>query len=346
MIYQVFEKKQALYVYPLPELLQMLEEDKLILRETNKVYVRQIRNYIVENVEGAAVYFPPVVAMIVEGHLGEERPQALTIIDGSQRLKAFTSLPGHISKLIYNEDNEKSRQGFLLRRMFPEISVAIQVFEGLNQEEADQLYLDLNTKGKKVALSKRIAYDSRNEINLTTNHLLRSNKKLQIAGIETEKAAVKRPNNKNLMSLSQLRNIVGIFVTGKDVESKLSIKMKKDTNFQDAYTLAEVWLEALFHLYPPNKIGHYEQSMLASYPILLALVHYALENTENDSVEHKQQLIQQRMQALQHVNWSRKQPIWLQFNGSKRGKENYYYLNKDKKTIQSIVEWLKIRGGE
>lgn len=346
MIYPVFDKKQALYIYSLSELLNMQKEDRLILRETNKVHMRHIRSYIIENYETNNVYLPPLVAVIRDGNLQEEKPKSLEIIDGSHRLQALLSMPTVVEKNIYSSDPQKSKHAFALRYSFHEITMAIQVYEGLSEQEASQLYLDLNTRGKKVSLSKRIAYDSRDEINLTTNRLLQTNKNLQIAGIETEKAAIVRPKNKNFMSLSQLRNIVGIFITGKDVESKLSIKMEKDTNFQDALVLVEVWLEELFKLYPPHKIGDYEISMLASYPLQLALVHYVLEGTQNETMEQKQQIIQQRMQRLKDVDWNRKQDIWQRFSGTRRGKEQYFYLTKDKKSIQSIVKWLKSKGGE
>lgn len=346
MIYQVFDKKQACYVYTLAELVQMYDEGRLQLREPNKVQVRQIRAYIVDNIATGNIYLPPIVARIAKGQLQQQKPEHLMVIDGSQRLKALLSFPQEVPKLIYSKDDTKIQNGFILRHLYPDMTVAFQVFEGLTAKEADQLYLDLNTRGKKVALSKRIAYDSRDDINVTTNRLLQNHKKLKIAGIETEKVAVKRPNNKNFMSLSQLRNVVGIFITGKDVESKLSIKMDQDTNFKDALCLVELWLDELFTLYPPNKIGDYHVSMLASYPLQLALVHYALEGTKGMSMQQKQQIIQQRMQRLSGVDWSREQLTWLQFNGVKQGKDDYYHLRKDKKNIHSIVKWLNQQGGE
>lgn len=344
MIRQVFDKRQAIYVYELPDLMQMLEEDKLEMRDVSKEQVRQIRAYIVDNLLDNNVFLPPLVATTSE-ELTEEAPTSLKIIDGSHRLKALLSLPKYGERFIFQEDAEKTKLGFALKYAVPKITVAIQVIDRLSEVEGNQLFLDLNTRGKKVALSKRIAYDSRDDINLTTNRLLQSNKQLQIAGVEVEKAAVKRPNNKKFLSLAQLRNIVGIFLTGKDVESKISVKMNGNVNFQDGYELTNTWLEELFKLYPAKKIGDYELTMLASYPLILALVHYVLHDSEKCTVEEKKRLIVERMQRLEGIDWRRKQDVWLQFDGKYQGKEKYYYLQKDKATIQSLVRWLQLKGG-
>ena len=344
MIFPVFEKKQALYIYTLEELLEMSAEGRLNLRETNKVYVRHIRSYIIENSKVNNVYLPPLVAAVSDGNLVEGKPTSLQIVDGSHRLKALLTLPDIVEKMIYSRERQTSEQGFALHYAYPHFSIAIQVYEGLANEEMSQLYLDLNTKGKKVALSKRIAYDSRDKINLITNRLLQNNKNLQIAGVEVEKASVIRPNNRNFLSLAQLRNIVGIFSTGKDMESKL--KKGQPVDLEEAYNLVEIWLDELFKMYPPHRIGDYHYSMLASYPMQLALVHYALEGLKDEPYQHKEQIMRQRMQRLSHVDWKRDQEVWEQFDGIRQGKWKYFYLNKDKKNIKTIVKWLNKKGGE
>lgn len=52
------------------------------------------------------------------------------------------------------------------------------------------------------------------------------------------------------------------------------------------------------------------------------------------------------MQALHKIDWHRDQEIWLQFEGAFKGKEQYYYINQNKKTVAAIVEWLVFEGGE
>lgn len=346
IIEKVFEKKQTIMTYTVEELTEMLQNERLILRETNKVQVRMIRKYIIDNIMTGDIYMPPLVALVSDGRLLDEKVQSLIIIDGSHRLKALLQLESMITKLINSEDELERKKGFQLHYSIADVELCIQVFEGLTTTEMDQLYIDLNTKGKKVALSKRIAYDSRNVINIATNRFLENNKAINIAGIEMEKSAVMRPHNKKLLSLSQLRTIVSLFVFGKHVTNRLPImKEIQDELFNERFKLIEVWFEELFTLYKPESIGDYNKSMLASFPLLLALAHYALLGESEVQPDQKEKYIRLRMKKLSHIDWSRDQQIWQQFNGSIRGREKFYYLNNDKKTFNALIAWLCSEGG-
>ncbi|EGQ26808.1 hypothetical protein HMPREF9372_1199 [Sporosarcina newyorkensis 2681] len=346
IINEVFSTRQSMFVYSVSELAEMLEDHRLHLREVNTGQVRMIRRYILENAEEGQIYLPPIVAMIQQGSLDDGKPKSLAIIDGTQRVKALAHLEAAVSKLINSDDPSEQKQGFTLHYMLPNVQVAVQVFEGLEQKQADQLYIDLNTKGKKVSLSKRISYDSRNEVNQLTNRILEGNEQLQKAGVELEKTAIMRPRNKNLLSLSQLRRLVGFFMTGKTVTGKLSMYAERQLPTEESFELINSWFDELFSLYPPETIGDYEHSMLASFPLLSAITQYAYEGLDQETFRAKQEILQQRMRRLAHIDWSRDQEAWKQFSGSTRGKAKYYYLNSDKKTNDALVQWLRLEGGE
>ena len=341
IVQEIFQVKQATVVYSVTELVEMIQQQKIKLREPNKIQVRAIRKYIVDNILSRDIYIPPIVAA---GELTNEKPSTLNIIDGVNLLSALTTLSTTVLKMIQSENEEEKRRGFTLHYALDEVKVAFQIFDGLSEEQMQQLHIDLNSKGKKVSLSKRIAYDSRNIINLVTNDVLCHNEQLQLAGVEQEKLVIKRPNNKKLLSLSQLRSLVCLFVTGKMETTKVINVNINETLVDERLPLIKVWLDELFQLYNPLKIGDYHESIFASFPILQALAYYALEGIEqsNDQVKH----IQKRMQRLKDVNWSRDQDIWTQFNGMKKGKEKYFYLDNTKANVQAIVNWLNIQGGE
>lgn len=346
IIEQVFEKKQMMVTYMADELAAMLEDGRLVLREVNKGQVLQIRRYILDNILEEQIYMPPIIAMLPEGSLDEGKPAKLTIIDGTQRMRALTHLRSAITRLTNSDDPLEQKKGFALFYMLDQVQVAVQVFEGLTQKEADQLYIDLNTKGKKVSLSKRISFDSRDEVNQTTNQVLENHEQLKLAGVELEKTAVVRPRNKNLLSLSQLRRIVAFFVTGKLTDRQLTLTSEHQLNTEQHIELINIWFDELFNLYPAKTIGDYEQSMLASFPLLSALAQYAYEGLEEEGFKTKKVAVEQRMRRLAHVNWSRDQEIWKTFDGSIRGKDRYYYVNDNKKTNAALVKWLCLQGGE
>ncbi|MBS4223337.1 DNA sulfur modification protein DndB [Lederbergia citrea] len=332
----IFKKQQSITSYTIEELEKMYMEGRVELRETNKLQVRQIRRYILDNAHEERIYFPPIVAYKKDGKL--------FIIDGTQRIRAFIQLYELIFKGIKSDNHQEVKNATRLMEMMKDTQIAIQIFEGLSEKEANQMYVDFNTKGKKVALSKRIAFDSRNEINKITNMVLHNNTMLRVAGVETEKRAVIRPANKKFISLSQLRQIISIFLTGKIMNGHEDKNMELSLQIDEYLELIHIWFNELFDLYPADTIGDYEESMLASFPLLLATVMYALTGVEELPYQERKSLIVSRMRGLNGVDWSRTNPIWMNFEGSKRGAYKYFYLDSNKKNIDRMTEWLKQEG--
>lgn len=346
IINEVFTKRQTITTYTLDELLKMLKENRLILREVNPEQVRMIRRYLFDNILTSQIYLPPIVAYIEEGCLDDGKPTKLFVIDGTQRIKALSQLEGQVIKAVASDIEEEQKKGFTMQYALPQVTVAVQIFEGLTKEEANQMFIDHNTKGKKVALSKRIAYDSRNSINMMTNQILQTNTLLKEAGVEQEKHAVMRPKNKKLLSLSQLRGLVGLFSLGRPIKSQATLEAISPQQMEESVALMDAWFNELFALQPAETIGDYEVSMLASFPLQTAVATYSIEGLEALSFEEKKEEMIQRMRRLHAVDWTRAHPQWREFSGSERGRDQYYYLHDDKKTMAALVGWLRRKGGE
>jgi len=344
IVSDIFTKRQTIITYSIKELTQMLAHNRLTIKETNKLQVRLLKKYMINNILTRQVYIPPLVAQLKEGSLADGKPTRLVIIDGTQRVKALTQLQAAVQKAISSDEADQREKGFRLHYMLDNIAVSVQVFEGLTDQEANQLYIDLNTKVKKVALSKGIVYDSRNDINKTTSEVLKRNLELKVAGVDLEKRAVMRPKNKNLLSLSQLRQLVACLLTAKTSLSQATLSAEVPYCMEDRVQLVNSWFEALFNLYPAEKMGHYETSMLASFPLLKAVAIYAVIGTENMSMEGRQEELGARMARLQSVDWSSANELWRAFDGSIKGATSCFYLANNKKNIMGIVAWLELQG--
>lgn len=264
------------------------------------------------------------------------------IIDGNQRLKAFCQIEEMGSRAVKSDSDQHMKIGYILLHFLQKTEVAVQIFEGLTKEEADQLFIDLNTKGKKVALSKRIAFDSRKELNKITNAILKNNKQLKIAGVEIEKRAIVRPTNRKLLSLSQLRQIVAIFLTGKMIHRAVDDHYEANLVGNDYIKLITIWFNELFQQYPPERIGNFEESMLANFPLLLGIAYYVNKGLEKQPFEERQQELVYRMEQLRKVDWKRDNPVWKNFKGVARS--GYYFLSNDKRNIEKLVTWLGQQG--
>lgn len=326
-----------LRVYSVAQLIDLYDKQLLILRNTEVRHVRKIRGYIVEQFSEGNVFFPPVIV--------SENDGVLYVVDGSSRLKAIFEIPALIEKLELSNDEKELAVGIQLQISFMDVMLGFQVHDSLNKETRDQLYIDYNTKGKKVALSKRIAYDSRNAINVMTNEILQQHTALLLAGVEQEKVSLNRPKNKKFLSLSQLRTIIAIFITGKENVSMMQMNDISQAHIDARQPLILAWLDEIFLLESPQNIGDYHMSILANFTVVRALAYYSLVGEKDVQVEHKEQYIRQRMRALKHVSWESRQSLWEQFDGVHRGRHQLYFINKDKQTLEQLIGWLAVEGG-
>lgn len=341
IIYEVFSKRQRMIALSLNEIITMVKEEKIALRETNPLHVRRIKKYIQNNTSINEIYFPPLVATLSQEEFEKEKPAKITIIDGSTRLKALVQLETSIVKTIKSEDAASIKKGYKMLNTLEQTSFAFQLIEGLHEMDVDQLYIDLNTKGKKVALSKRISYDSRSILNRITNSILKSNDDLNSAGVELEKRSINIPKNKNLLSLSQLRQLVDIFIFGNLIHNKDHIDSLSEMSEFDYVELINSWFQQLFTFYPVKKIGNFHHSQLASFPMLVSIVLYANRDLKDVPFQQRKKIMIERMEAIKNIDWSRKNKVWREFLGKYKGKERYFYLNYNKSNLTRIVAWLE-----
>ncbi|WP_179033093.1 DNA sulfur modification protein DndB [Paenibacillus kribbensis] len=334
--------KQSIELFRVKDLLKYVAEDKVNFFDVSQTRIRTIRNYIVDNILNNEIYFPPlVVARYTEEAKEDSRlSDQLTIIDGNGRLLALSQISTVIDQKQKSLDPKELDQSESLRIFISESSIAIQIYEGLNQEEIMQAYVDFNTKGKKVALSKLIAYDSRNEINRISNDVLEQNTDLVKAKVERELKSLKKPNNKSFLTLSQLRKIISIFLTSELKSELPKGNIKNKLNYEENIDLINEWFKSLFKLHPPDTIGNYHKTMLASFSILQAIAYYAIRGTSQMNYESKLKTIQERMSKIYIINFSPNHEQWELFKGVRRGKDNYYYLSGNKDDVLKIERWL------
>ncbi|MBN8203104.1 DNA sulfur modification protein DndB [Bacillus sp. NTK034] len=339
IVNDIFTKRQTFITLRVSELFKMHKGGRLILRDTNQLQVRRIKKYIFLNAAGGEIYLPPLVATVEAGMVEKQIPNKLNIVDGSHRMKALLQLEDQIFMSMKSEKDDEVRNAYHLQNLLEKTDFAIQVLEGLSKDEENQLFIDLNTKGKQVALSKRISYDSRNILNGITNRILRSNAQLNEAGVETEKRAVIRPANKKFLSLSQLRLLVATFLAGKLLSRSEEWKEKGGAEDEANMDFVNLWLEKLFTFHHPNQIGNYHETMLASFPLIQAIALYAIKDLENQSIAAKKQSLTQRMDSIKGMNWSSRNPEWRKFEGTVRGE--FFYLENNKRNITEMANWLE-----
>lgn len=321
--------KTAIEFMKLTELCHMIAEENLMLRETKKEHVQALRKYLIAGFDKKQVYLPMLVA-------NKTNDRMMQMIDGSTRAKAIYSM---YVMMMQNKKQSKNEVMTKLAVYFENSSIGIQVFHNLSEGECDQLYIDFNTRGKKVALSKLIEYDSRQLHNQITNKLMETNAKLKQAGIETEKHAIIRPTNKRFLSLSQLRQIVGVFMEEDHTSSKKEPTKTYPLTEHEYVELINTWIYELFTWENPTHIGNYHITMLASFPVILSLAYYVNEGEGKKNLEERIIELKKKMQVLATIDWSPQNKCWQSFKGSYRKGTTLYFLNNDLGTMKQLINW-------
>lgn len=329
---------QRIAIFTVQEIAQMVEQQKMILRNTELRHTRKIRQYVMEQFMNGDIYIPPITVSDNDG--------VYYVIDGNSRIRGILDILPQLSRLILSENLEEQKKATQLNASLSDVPLAFQIYSDFTQQEREQLYLDANTKGKKVALSKRIAFDSRNTINIVTNELLQQHEALRFAGVEQEKVSMNRPANKNFLSLSQLRALIALFIVGKEAESNIYTQHVDEELIERRLPVLNAWLDELFKLEGPEKIGDYHISILASFLFVRALAYYALKGEEFIATSKKADYVRGRMKMLKHISWETCQPMWERFDGKYRGTSGLYFVNSNKKTLNQIIEWLCFEGGD
>lgn len=138
----MFSKKQGLYLVSLSSLIQRVQERTIILREVNPCHVRNFKQYILSYDEKQPLYIPPLIGHLDEGELKDGFDGKISMIEGSHRLKGFAQLFETLEKKKNVQETETASS---LLTMLKHTMITMQLYEGLQDEERDQLYVHLHT---------------------------------------------------------------------------------------------------------------------------------------------------------------------------------------------------------
>jgi len=333
--------QQKLIPIKLNKLISLMADKQIKYKEVEQLRVRELKRYFLDNCLTNDIYLPPLIVNLENEEFEKMEPDKMTIIDGNVRLKALYQLKSTADQKERSADIHENEKGLTLNRFIDETYVCLHCFKELNESQVKQMFIDTNVKGKKVALSKLIAYDSRNEVNQITNEVLKRNFELQIAGVEMEKRAVIRPANKNFLSLSQLRKIVTVFLTGEIKEGVPKGEIYSNLSNEEHIDTISAWLNSLFKIHPPKTIGNYEMTILASFQLIHSIAYYSVRGTMHMTFQEKLSVINERMEKLSSVDFSSSNPLWEKFSGEHKGKDKLYYFKKDKETTLQLIDWLE-----
>lgn len=226
VIHIEYESRKTLICVTLKELTDSFREGRVMTKRVIPSRVSTIKRLLVENANLQPFYFSPIIAHMENGVLEHELNGKITIIDGTQRVHAFVDLAMLMEKNIHSMINHEADIAWKNYYLMENWRIPILIFEGLSKTEQHNFSVECYKNNPyPMFISKEQQIDS------ISNNVI----ELDEGDFFTTKT----------MSLTQLKQIVSIFVTGK-----LMGKVK-DANFipvlhrEEYVQLIHYWMKRL-----------------------------------------------------------------------------------------------------
>jgi len=160
-----FEKNVITAQAKLIDIILVFEVDSNVQRDLDSNQVASITKYILSklNNRNTPIFFPPFV-FSARGH-GEfieedfmyklNLDNRIAVLDGQHRLEAFKNLEARL------KDSELPEEKIIYEKL-KEIPLTLQIYEGLNIEQEQQLFTDINARNTRVGANLIKYYDDYN----------------------------------------------------------------------------------------------------------------------------------------------------------------------------------------
>lgn len=234
--------------------------------------------------------------------------KALVTIDGQHRIKAIEK---------YVEKNSEDVN-------FKKNTVTIQVYFGLSKDDERQLFVDINSKAKRVSRSLVMQYDSREISNLLVNELYKNCKILQAVGVELEKSKVQRPGNTAFATGLRLKTFLYYLLYGKKTLSKKDEELLHK-HYDDVVSFSVRFFDELLGG-GPEKPGDVRQYILGHEPVQNAIAMFFNE-TFITFDQHGLQIMgvwEDAVEELAGLDWSVNNVVWRRMGTTKTTNQGQY----------------------
>ncbi|SFA86042.1 MULTISPECIES: DNA sulfur modification protein DndB [unclassified Bacillus (in: firmicutes)] len=278
------QKRKTLFCVTIQELTDCVREGRVITKQVTPSRVKAITHSLFMNAEKQQLFFSPMVANLESGNLEHWVDGKISIIDGSHRLKAFQHLAEIMEKSILSERKGRAKIGWNIYYLMQNCRIPIQIYEGLSEKEQSQLYIDLHKK--KMTRSNKILLSKDTYINWISNYLFK---------VDAEGG---NEGTKKAMSLSQLKKIVNIFVTGKLIQGDKNASFKPCLRREEYVQLIHYWKNTLNEMCARNTTL---SSLCDHFTNIVAIAQFVNHKYENASCAEREQILQERMGGLEKM---------------------------------------------
>ncbi|WP_370295577.1 DNA sulfur modification protein DndB [Rossellomorea marisflavi] len=315
-----------------------------VQRKLSKPRVKSIAKYILDGIDKKRMTFLSAITVTckneieyneAESTLDVDISTVFSVNDGQHRSEAIKLAISTLKEQIENasSDNEYEKLNEKLE-ILENMTIPVVIFTNINQKGEQQLFHDLNLLASKPNKSIALNFDSSDQYNKLAKELARNNEQLLRLNIETGKTQI-RGNNKQIMVLSTLRNMLCFIITGanKDKNNKLNI----DT-YTDYYNTLDEIINLLFESLPEDASNR-DKYIIGTAATLQGIGKYL-----NEVIYNQNKLDwQSEVKRLGTIDWSHSSSVWETYGGNYIPEKDKFVFTGTSAGINGVYEALKYK---
>lgn len=245
------------------ELLEIYVIDHTVNRDIQHHKILKLNKYLDEIDSELGIYIPAIIL----SHEGNEpikednffifeKKKNFIVLDGQHRIKAF--------EYFLENNTDKSKKNTILQS-----KITTQIYFNLTDREKRQLFIDINSRARRVSKNLAVKYDDRDPVNTLINDLLKNEKNnpLLKMGVDRDKSRIVRPSNKNWISARRLSYFINYLLFGVTRLSETNKSILKN-QYEEVLSFLQQYFVFLESSLPSNP-GEVKENILG---------HEALQN--------------------------------------------------------------------
>lgn len=208
------------------DIISVFEVDSSVQRELNTSQIASISQYILNKLqhENSPIFFPPFVfsarghgQFIADRSVFElNLDNRIAVLDGQHRLEAFKNL-----ETIYK--NSEQPEEMAVYNKLIELPLTLQIYEGLNLEQEQQLFTDINAMNARVSANLIKYYDENNPTSILMRAIVCTHPSIAFEQFEVRKNTTQT----KLMTGLTVYRLIALFHSGKVISNQVDYEFPK-----------------------------------------------------------------------------------------------------------------------
>ena len=315
------------------DIILVFEVDSNVQRELDPSQVASISRYILDKLKigNSPIFFPPFV-FSSRGH-GEFIPEEyvyklkldnrIAVLDGQHRLEAFKSLESRLKDSNHPEEQ-------LIYEKLKEIPLTLQIYEGLNIEQEQQLFTDINAKSTRVGANLIKYYDEYNITSRLMRKVVHNHPSIAFEQFEVRQNTTRS----KLMTGLIVYKLIAVLHSGRVITNQLEYTFSEE-EFEDLEEKITQFLTLLVKYMPSPDAYNRTKSIYLNQSIILALGKLV---SEIDNISSWETFFQK---VVFDYNWTHSNKDLLNARVAYNHERKRFRLTPESKVINVIYHSLK-----